>query len=189
MKLKLPLTCLFILIFALVLYFGIASGPVENLKSGVQNSESPSISYLDILNNPEFSEGMLNAVRMGDQNKMQRLQKKAVEIGIAAKLDADQMALLEGVKGLDFMRFRARRALFIDDFESYFNLLKPIDELKSTYPEAADLFDKADALILDRDNKIIEIAKSLADGEDYQLYLQQARTQWIEKATQPAPSL
>lgn len=151
-----------------------------------QTPAEPSISYLDILNHPEFEVGVINALRENNQNEIKRLQARAVEIGILANLSVDEMSLLQGDRGLKFIQFNAKRKMFMDDFSYLYNQLLPIDKLKESYPEAADLFARADKLIAQRDQNILQTAKQLAGTEDYQLYLLQARQQWKDTAAKQA---
>lgn len=146
------------------------------------------ISYLDILNNPEFRQKMQLAVTNNDDVLAKSLQDKALEIARAANLPAEQHSMLSGDDGLNFMQFLAKRQLFSQAFERHYLQLKPIDELKQRYPEAQDLFEQSDKLIQQRDANINIIAQQLASGEPIEPYLEMARQLWIDKAQQTPPS-
>lgn len=143
------------------------------------------ISYLDILDNPEFNQKMTEAVLANDIGAMQALQNRAIEIANVAGLTGTQMELLVGERGLHFIAFRVKRQIFADMFSEYYMQLKPISGLKSQYPEAQDLFAKADQLVHDRDESIKRIAIELSSETDYQNHLLQAKSQWLERAKRP----
>jgi hypothetical protein len=144
---------------------------------------SPLISMTDILNNPEFKEGIQQAVRENDEALMADLQDKALEIAEAAGFSESQMKLLEGEQGKNYLSFNAKRQLFMQAFSVAFKQLDDITALKKRYPEAQDLFPKADALIAKRDADLIAAAKELASSDsEYQGYLEQAREQWRQAA-------
>lgn len=154
----------------------------------------PSISYLDILNNPEFKTEFVRAILANDHAAMVNLQDKAIEIGIAANLGPDEMSLLQGEEGMRFIQFRAKRELFMQEFTHHYNQLLPVENLKRQYPEATDLFEKADRLITQRDRKIEDIARQMAGTDNFQPYLDLARQQWKDRANtksgaSPNPSL
>ena len=141
----------------------------------------PSITYLDILTNPEFVEILAIAVKNGDQQGVEMLQERALEIGEVAGLPEDQMALIRGQRGLSYLNYRAKRILFNQAFTYRFNNLMDISPLKRQYPEAADLYDKALDTVAKRDALIIDIAKVLAGHEDYRGYLTQAQEEWKKR--------
>ena len=142
---------------------------------------TPSITYLDILKNPEFKQRLVLAVKSGDDVELKTLQEKAIEIGVAAGLSEQEMALISGQRGLNFMRYRAKREMFEQAFIYRYNNLMDLQPLEHQFPEASDLFHKALETAARRDALIVEIAKTLAGGEDYQLYLEQARVEWMKR--------
>lgn len=143
------------------------------------------ISYLDILENPEFNQKMTEAVLENDIAAMEILQNRAIEIANVAGLASAQMELLVGERGLHFIVFRVKRQIFTDLFSEHYMQLKPISEIKFRYPEAQDLFAKADQLIHQRDESIKNIAIELSSETDYLSYLQQAKIQWLDRAKRP----
>lgn len=149
----------------------------------------PSISYLDILNNPEFKSGIVSAIRDSNLENMYALQSKALEIATAANLGEEELSLLRGDKGLNFMIFRAKRQIFMEDFTYLYNQLLPIDGLKQRYPEATDMFARADELIAKRDASIEQIARELAGAGDFNAFLRQAKQQWKDKAAKQTANL
>jgi hypothetical protein len=143
------------------------------------------ISFLDILDNPEFNQKMSEAVLENDIAAMEVLQNRAIEIANVAGLESSQMELLVGERGLHFIVFRVKRQLFADLFSEHYMQLKPISELKLRFPEAQDLFTRADQLIQERDESIKRIAIELSSEANYQGHLQQAKKQWLDLANQP----
>lgn len=144
---------------------------------------SPLIGMTDVLNNPEFKEGIQQAVRENDEALMADLQDKAIEIAQVAGFNDSQMKLLEGEQGKNYLSFNAKRQLFMQAFSLAYKQLDDIEPLKKRYPEARDLFAKADELIAKREADLIAAAKELAGSEsDYQGYLEQAREQWRQAA-------
>ena len=173
-----------LLIAVLLLFSGFViwqyqqSQPQEELMT----PQAVGISYLDILNNPEFKQGIQQAVFNNDKQLFAQLQNKAVEIAEAAGLPEEEMEMLTGDSGERFIRFQAARQLFNIAFEKAFQRLEPIDHLKIMYPEAEDLFEKADNMIAARDEQILQIATEMAQGRDIQPFLEQARQQWLQRA-------
>ena len=141
----------------------------------------PSISYLDIFNNQEFKQRLVLAVKSGDDLELKTLQQKAEEIAHAAGLPQEQMALIRGQRGLNFMIYRAKREMFEQAFVYRYNNLMDIRPLEQHFPEAQDLYQKALETVSKRDALIVEIAKTLANGDDYQGYLEQARAEWLKR--------
>ncbi|WJG07945.1 hypothetical protein [Aliiglaciecola sp. LCG003] len=152
----------------------------EEIKSNLDLNQ---FSYQDILENPEFKQGMQRSVKTKNLNKAKALQQKAIQIALAAGLDDFEVQLLSGDKGLNFMQFLAKRQLFAAEFEVRYQGLKDIQQLKLDYPEAADLFARSDMLIAKRDRDIIDIAKSLATGNaDLEPYIRAAQQQWLRNS-------
>jgi hypothetical protein len=172
----------FLLLLALIyMLFEKFERPTEDAPSQVVAK----ISYLDILENPEFNQKMTLAVLENDIDAMQILQNRAIEIATVAGLTRYQMELLVGERGLHFIAFRVKRQIFADKFSDHYMQLKTISELKARYPEAQDLFARADQLIKQRDLNIKQIAIELSSETDYQSHLQQAKNQWLERAKRP----
>lgn len=155
------------------------AGQIEPVKTVAETQYT----YTDILNNPEFKQQMQLAVKNNDGESAAQLQQKALEIARAADLPKVEIALLEGEKGLEFMRFMAIRQLFWQEFEDYYAQLKDISLLKKLYPEAQDLFERADSLVEKRDKELNDLAKSLAGDEDIAPYLEMVKQQWKDKAS------
>lgn len=150
------------------------------------DNPSPVIDLNDILTNPQMVEESNAAVLSGDMEVLLSLQAKALEIADAGGIAEQDRRAIEGPRGLDYMTFLAKRRLFVEAFEDRFRNLQPITSLKLTYPEASDLFEKADQLIDTRDKTIVSIAEMLADGAPTSEYMAQAREAWRQRAAQDA---
>lgn len=157
----------------------------QHIAQPSEHSEQIKISYLDILENPEFKQKMRQAILSDDVETMQMLQNRAIEIANVAGLSADQTSLLVGERGLHFIAFRVQRQIFADKFSEHYIQLKSIEQLKRQYPQAQDLFARADQLIQVRDQSIKDIAIALSSGDNYQAHLAQAQQQWLARANQP----
>lgn len=139
---------------------------------------APSISYLDILNNPELKLGVQEALINQDDQFLERLQNKVLEIADAANLPQAEKAMLQGSRGRNLLVFRAKRQIFMQKFTEHYNQLRPIDDLKKAFPEAQDLFVNVDKLIAQRDQNIEKIAIELSEGGNVESFIQQARQIW-----------
>lgn len=139
-------------------------------------------SYLDILENPEFRSEMQDAVLNYDLEKAEMLQEKAMEIALAAQLPTEELNVIRGEKGLNYMKFLAKRQLFLAGFERRYKQLEGIVDIKAMYPEAKDLFERSDRLIAQRDSEIETIARELAGGANIENSLYLAKQQWLQAA-------
>jgi hypothetical protein len=92
----------------------------------------------------------------------------------------------------DYLVFNAKRQLFNDAFEEQYYTLGGIDELKVKYPEAQDLFERAQTLLDKREQIIYQIAMTISGNQTpTQQDVQNAQEIWVDKnnnARQQAPS-
>lgn len=78
--------------------------------------------------------------------------------------------------------FNAKRELFNETFETRYLALESIDDLAQKYPEAGDLFEKAQVLIKKRDEIIYAIAQTLAQGDKpTSQHIEEAKAIWRER--------
>ncbi|MCV2885187.1 hypothetical protein OE749_10840 [Aestuariibacter sp. AA17] len=124
-----------------------------------QTKTQPSISYIDILHNPEFKHGIMQAVSAKDDALLKSLQAKALEIAEAANLSEQEISLFAGTKGEGFIRFHGSRFLFWQNVEQRYRNLTDIEDLKTQYPQAQDLFSKADALLEKRNDLLSQMVE------------------------------
>ncbi|WP_343861731.1 hypothetical protein [Aliiglaciecola litoralis] len=185
-----------VVVVAVLLYVTFSNtpsvSPVTVLPSPIssQSITEPKFSYLDILQNDEFKDGMQKAVMDSDIELAKTLQAKAIEIANAAQLPDAEIQILSDERGLNYMLFLAKRQLFIAAFERRYLALEGIQDIKLIYPEAQNLFARSDALIAQRDQMINDIAKEMAGGNDIGDYLQKAKDQWklVQSAHQKVKS-
>ena len=101
----------------------------------------------------------------------------------AANLAAADLDYLRSRAAKDYVVFNAKRQLFNEEFETHYYALESIDSLKAKYPEAQDLFARADALLEKRDAIIQQIAVTIAGNDaPSDAVLKEAREQWLQQA-------
>ncbi len=179
------------IVIVLIVGTGLYLLPSNNGTKRPFNEEEESnrgFSYLDILHNDEFKETMQLAVRTNDRVLAKNMQQKALEVAEAAELPQVQRDLLAGERGLDYLWFIAKRQVFSEEVEKRFWNLQSIDDLKSQYPEAQDLFARSEQLIEQRDQQIQAIAVELAEGQPLEAYLKQAQSQWLAQHQNANPT-
>ncbi|MBU3022654.1 hypothetical protein [Aestuariibacter sp. A3R04] len=125
----------------------------------------PVITVMDILHASDLAEGVKVAVKQGDSDAVSGWLMKAREVAEVAGLSENDMAYLASQKARDYVIFNAKRRLFNEAFETRYLALEGIGDLKETYPEAVDLFPKAEALLAKRDTIISQIALTLSNGQ------------------------
>lgn len=127
--------------------------------------EVPVITVMDILHASDLAEGVKIAVEQGDDAAVSNWLAKAREVAEAAQLSESDMAYLASPKAREYITFNAKRKLFNEAFEDRYLALEDMGNLKETYPEAVDLFPKAEALLIKRDAIISQIALTLSNGQ------------------------
>ena len=174
---------LVVLIIAVVSYFTWLSAQ----SSDVESEPVPVINVMDILHATDLEQGVKQAVQDGNDQAITEWLERAKTVGEAAELPADDLHYLTSDKARDYVIFNAKRNLFNDEFETRYYALEDIDDLKTSYPEAKDLFAKADGLLEKRDKIIQQIALTLANGQTPTAsHVEQAKTLWQERyATSP----
>ena len=125
----------------------------------------PVISTLDILGATDLASGVKRAVDQNDADAIDKWLDKAIDLGLAANLPAQDLVYLRSERAKKYVIFHAKRHLFNDAVEQAYYALLDIEGIKAQYPEALDLFDDAEQLIADRNQLIQEIATELAKGE------------------------
>ncbi|WP_051275234.1 hypothetical protein [Aestuariibacter salexigens] len=127
----------------------------------------------------------LAARQTAESNQPQALSDAlalAAQVATEAGLSQRDIDYLKSGQAKEYLLFKARRQLFFEQFEAHYYALMPIEELKKVYPEAQDLFERAEQLIAQRDQQILQIAEEMADNETQtESYLQLARQQWLEE--------
>ncbi|MEW9798621.1 hypothetical protein [Alteromonas sp. CYL-A6] len=150
----------------------------------------PVITVMDILNATDLEAGIKQGVRDNDDTTIDAWLKKAQDVAREAELSEQDQAWLASQQARDYVIFNAKRALFNEAFEARFVGLEGIEDLKAAYPEAKNLFAKADSLLKKRDKIIYSIATTLANGEAPTAdEIEQAKAVWRERYKQVNPEL
>lgn len=125
----------------------------------------PVISRQDILNASDLVDGVKQALINQDDDAIDGWLDKAEDLAQEADLPAEDVDYITSENARKYVIFLAKRQLFNDAVEQAYYTLFDIDAIKAQYPEAQDLYSKADDLIAQR-NKILEkIASEIAQGQ------------------------
>lgn len=152
-------------------------------------TEAPLLTIDQILQATDLQAGIKSAVKNRDDQAFKQWMAQAYEVGEAAGLSDADLVYLASEQCMDYMRFNAKRTLFNDEFEQRYKALLPIDDLIVKYPEAGDLVEKAQALLVKRDSLIEQMAQTLAGGGIVDNgHLDQAKALWIERYSAAPPT-
>jgi hypothetical protein len=158
------------------------SQPSEQVTDTDVNQVVPVISRQDILEASDLVAGVKLAVRQQDDAAVKQWLEKAITLAKEAGLPQEDISYLQSDMAVNYLEFHAKRSLFNDAVEQAYYDLYDIEPLKIQYPEAQDLFAKADQLVADRDKIIQQIAAELAQGESTdEQTLQAARQLWKQR--------
>ena len=158
------------------------SQPSEQVIDNDVNQVVPAISRQDILEASDLVAGVKQAVRQQDDAAVKQWLEKAIALAKEAGLPQEDINYLQSDMAVNYLEFHAKRSLFNDAVEQAYYDLYDIEPLKIQYPEAQDLFAKADQLVADRDKIIQQIATELAQGESTdEQTLQAARQLWKQR--------
>lgn len=176
-----------LIVVARLLYLSSTSGESELYKSSIadttnQKPTAPVINTNDLLTASDVQQGVINAIEHNNLASIDEWVEKMVEVARVAKLPADDIAYLRSNAAREYLIFNAKRALFNRAFEARFYALEDISDLEQRYPEAADLFSKAELLVAKRDSIIQSIAITLA-GEQTpgEAHIEHAKRLWRER--------
>ncbi|WP_158770420.1 hypothetical protein [Paraglaciecola sp. L1A13] len=158
------------------------SSQPEQVSHPMQNEDLPVISRQDILDASDLLDGVKQALAQDDEDMIDEWLSKAVDVAKSAKLPKQDISYLQSDMAKDYVIFHAKRSLFNDAVEQAYYALTSIDDIKTQYPEAQDLFANADKLIAERNNILEQIASELANGEQLtDNHRDTARQQWIQR--------
>jgi superfamily I DNA and RNA helicase len=158
------------------------SQPSEQVTDTDVNQVVPVISRQDILEASDLVAGVKQAVRQQDDAAVKQWLEKAIALAKEAGLPQEDISYLQSHMAVNYLEFHAKRSLFNDAVEQAYYDLYDIEPLKIQYPEAQDLFAKADQLVADRDKIIQKIAAELAQGESTDEQTLQAASQlWKQR--------
>jgi len=142
----------------------------------------PVITVMDILHATDLQSGIKHAVKQGDGEKIDEWVSQALAVAEEAKLPTTDITYLQSDAARDYLIFNAKRQLFNDAFEAQYYSLGGIDELKVKFPEAQDLFERAQGLLDKREQIIYQIAMTISGNQTPTLQdVKNAQDIWIEK--------
>lgn len=151
-------------------------------QQATQPASAPVITVIDILNASDLTEGVKQAVDANNQAAIDEWLDKALHVAQQAQLSEQDIEWLSSKQAKDYVVFNAKRDLFHDEFERRYINLQGIDDLKHTYPEASNMFDKAQTILEKRDDIIRSIATTVAQGAELtEQHFEQARDIWRER--------
>ena len=152
---------------------------------------APVISRQQILHATDLAEGVKQAVAQNNDAEINKWLDKAIELAQIAQLDQQDIEYLQSSAAKNYVVFHAKRSLFNDEFERAYYAIEDIEPLKLKYPEAQDLFAKADKLVMSRNHVIQQLAAELSDGRTVNdADLLKAKQQWQQRFVKlAAPSL
>ncbi|MDP5030443.1 hypothetical protein [Paraglaciecola sp.] len=143
------------------------------------NQVLPVITRQQILQASDLVAGVKQAVKQNDKAAVKAWLVKATDLAKEAGLPEDDIHYLQSDMAINYLEFHAKRSLFNDAVEQAYYALYDIEPLKIQYPEAQDLFAKADQLIAQRDEIIEQIAAELSSEQHTkEQTLAAARQQW-----------
>ena len=178
---------LFIVVIAgSLLWFGkLADDSVADVPT--QTINTPAISRQQILHATDLVAGIKQAVAQSDDATINSWLHKALELAKTAELAQDDIEYLQSAAAKKYVVFHAKRSLFNDKFEKAYYAVEDTEPLKIEYPEAQDLFDKADQLVMARNKLIQQLANGKAVNDEY---LSQAKLLWQQRFVEPtSPNL
>lgn len=147
--------------------------------SSEENTQVPVITVMEILHATDLQAGIKRAVSENDNQAIDDWLDKARNVGEQAALSKSDMAYLSSGQAREYVIFNAKRALFNEKFETRYLNLRGIDDLKQAYPEAKDLFPRAETLLQKRNDIIERIAQTLAGGDaPDEEHIREAQAMW-----------
>lgn len=143
----------------------------------------PVITVMEILHASDLQAVVKEAVKTNNTEAIDTWVKEAIRVAKAASLPKDDIRYLSSPQAHDYLIFNAKRQLFNDAFEARYYALEDIDDLKTLYPEAYDLFERAEQLVEKRDAIIFQIAAALSNSDTPDdAALAEAKKQWLLRA-------
>lgn len=148
-----------------------------------ESTPIPVITVMDILHASDLQAGVKEAVKSNDTKAIDTWVEEAIRVAKAASLSQEDIGYLSSPQAHDYLIFNAKRQLFNDAFEAKYYALEDINELKEQFPEAHDLFERAEQLVEKRDAIIFQIATALSNKDTPdEADLEEAKNQWLLRA-------
>jgi hypothetical protein len=146
----------------------------------------PVISRQQILHATDLVAGVKKAVAQNNDAEIDKWLNKAIELAKTAELAQQDISYLQSETAKNYVIFHAKRSLFNDAFEQAYYAIEDIEPLKADYPQAQDLFEKADKLIMTRNQLIQQLAAELSQGQAVtDQHLQEAKKLWQQRFVNP----
>ncbi|MEG3766435.1 hypothetical protein [Alteromonas sp. 14N.309.X.WAT.G.H12] len=120
---------------------------------------------MDILHATDLENGIKEAVKQDNDQAISDWLEKAEDVAEQVGLPDSDLDYLRSSQAKNYVIFNAKRQLFNEEFEQAYYALEGIDGIKQRYPEAKDLFDRAETLLKKRDQIIEQIALTLSNGQ------------------------
>lgn len=146
---------------------------------------TPVITTQQLLSAADVKAGVIEAIAQDKPELIDRWVQRMLDVAVVAQLPSDDIDYLQSAAAREYLIFNAKRELFNREFEQRFYQLKDISGLEEQYPEAKDLFAKAQQLVIKRDSIIVSLATTLAAGQEpSDEHFNRARIMWRERYQQ-----
>ena len=147
-----------------------------------QSNTYPAVSPYQLLDADDVQATIKQAVENNDIEMFNREKARIVEFAQAMDLAPESIEFIQSSEADAYLRFHAKRALFDEALINAFLNLETLAEAKQNYPEASNLFEKADNVISQRDKLFNEIVATLqAEGLSEDEAQTAARQLWRER--------
>lgn len=178
---KKTLMGLAVVILLLFGWFTYLSNSVD--ERGDRAAQKPVITVMDILHASDLQAGVLNAVANNNAGQIDTWMDDALAVAEAAQLAKADIDYLTSAQARHYVVFNAKRQLFNKAFEARYYALEDMGDLKSRYPEAQDLFARAEQLLYKRDAIIVQMAMALSGSDTPDKNdIANAKKQWLQQA-------
>lgn len=139
----------------------------------------PLLSVETLLTASDVKKGLRIAASNDDKSSLEEWQRTIIDAAIVAGHKRDDLAYLDGERGIDYLRFRGNRFAFNHQVNAAYYNGDPVQPLLEKYPEAMDLHEHASALFDKRDQLINELATALQKDASYALNADEAKRKAI----------
>lgn len=140
------------------------------------------VTMTQLLSVPEVTDKAFRSVVENNPKMLLDIQAELIATAEQLGFSDSQLLFLSSEQLLDYLIYHAKRELFNLAVQDAFINLERIDDIKTQYPEARDLFVEADRLIYERNQLIEQIAISVANQDGLSIpteaHYQQAVELW-----------
>jgi hypothetical protein len=146
------------------------------------------VSLSQLLNVTEVRQTAVIAHLQQRPELLQEMQIKLLDTARQLSLSQENLDFIASEQLIHYLRYHAKRDLFNRAVQQAYLDLEHIEEIKTAFPEARDLFANADRLVAERDRLIREIALVLANQEHLSIptraHTIEAQQIWLARVTQ-----